>query len=967
MATQYRRDLVALLAYLLLTLVLTYPLVLHFGTHVTGDGGDDPALAWNLWWVRYALFDLGANPIFTDFMFFPIGLNLAFYTLTYLNAFLSIPFQFTLGLVPAVNLNLVLSFTLSGFGAYLLVKYLLRHTEALAMQADEAAFIAGLVYAFSSNKFLYASLGQFNIASSHWIPFYILFLIKAFPFTSTAPGLGVGALGGSARYGFLLGLFLLLQALSELIFASFLVIVTVVYLLFWILDFRFSIRVSRNEKRGTRTNDQQSKIQNPNSRIEKLQSLILTVFFFSLTFLLPMSPILAAMLADIQAEGDFIQSGLGFSNIFSADLLGFFVPSRLHPLFGGLEAQFHFAYINFVYLGYIALALALIATLKVKPARVWALAFAAVLVVTLGPTLRVNGAEIDLPLPFEVLLALPLIKGNRYPSRWSVLLTLCLAVMVGYGVAWLLNRARQMADGESQIANRKSPVSNSGSAISLVSFANQKQSPISNLQSRRSRLAALCLLPPASWLLPTLLSFLLLFEHVSLPLSLSDFRIPDSYAPIAREPGSWSVMELPLAWRNGFRVTGSYRADSQAPIDRIFMFAQWYQTAQQHPILNGNTSRNPELKFQYFAEAPVLDSLIAVQTGHAVDDATRSRDRALAPQVLHFLGTRYVIWHTPYETVNRDVADKTRAYLESVLPVTQISESYANERGVVAYRVKPGPATEEVTINPTHPLARLYLGEGWGALGGDALWMQRNEATIFLPLDAPRATRLTLQGVRRSGSDLTLRVNGHTIARTASASAENYDFSIPAGVLHAGMNVLTLEAGTLTRVAEANLPLSIVARSAGEEQGAFGHIYVNGEDESPNERGYNIVVLEPHTGQVLARGNFDTFNSEGESQRLAEFIDRVAPGEIVAVAASDEASFHLTPSAVDALRSIGGQQDLRGKFRWSHALIGVKAAPSASASEAASETRVSQVMLNAPLTEPTIAARVSAIRIEIER
>src|SRR5512135_2359828 len=108
---KYRADLFALVAYFLLAIVLTYPLILHFTTHVTGDGSDDPALAWNLWWVRYALFDLGRNPIYTDYMFFPIGLNLAFYTLTYLNAFLSLPLQFTFGLIPAANVNLLLSFT----------------------------------------------------------------------------------------------------------------------------------------------------------------------------------------------------------------------------------------------------------------------------------------------------------------------------------------------------------------------------------------------------------------------------------------------------------------------------------------------------------------------------------------------------------------------------------------------------------------------------------------------------------------------------------------------------------------------------------------------------------------------------------------------------------------------------------------------------------------------------------------
>src|SRR5262249_13567929 len=155
----------------------------------------------NLWWVRYALLDAGQNPIYTNAIFYPIGLNLGFYTLTYLNAFLSIPLQFTIGLVPAANVNLILSFTLSGFGTYLLVTYLLRRTATIQQAIPSefqawgiplAAFVAGLLYAFSSNKFLYASLGQFNIASSQWIPFYILFLLKIFD--SPKPPLRYGVL-----------------------------------------------------------------------------------------------------------------------------------------------------------------------------------------------------------------------------------------------------------------------------------------------------------------------------------------------------------------------------------------------------------------------------------------------------------------------------------------------------------------------------------------------------------------------------------------------------------------------------------------------------------------------------------------------------------------------------------------------------------------------------------------------------
>ncbi|MCL4396462.1 MAG: hypothetical protein M1482_16945 [Chloroflexi bacterium] len=215
--TRRRADLLALGAYILLAILLTFPLVLHFATHVAGDGSDDPALAWNLWWVPYSILHLGASPIYTDYMFYPIGLNLAFYTLTYLNAFLALPIQLAFNLVVAANVNLLFSFALSGFGTYLLASYLLRQApkdekEAIGAPAliGLAAFTAGALYAFSSNKLLYASLGQFNIASSQWIPFYVLFLLKT---------TDVRRSGGSAarvvRYGALTGLFLLLQALSE--------------------------------------------------------------------------------------------------------------------------------------------------------------------------------------------------------------------------------------------------------------------------------------------------------------------------------------------------------------------------------------------------------------------------------------------------------------------------------------------------------------------------------------------------------------------------------------------------------------------------------------------------------------------------------------------------------------------------------------------------------------------------------
>ncbi|MEZ4612607.1 MAG: hypothetical protein R2838_20580 [Caldilineaceae bacterium] len=65
-----------------------------FTTHVTGDGIDDPALAWNLWWIFARLVEQHRLDIFhVDWMFHPIDINLAFYTLTPLNGLLSVPLQ----------------------------------------------------------------------------------------------------------------------------------------------------------------------------------------------------------------------------------------------------------------------------------------------------------------------------------------------------------------------------------------------------------------------------------------------------------------------------------------------------------------------------------------------------------------------------------------------------------------------------------------------------------------------------------------------------------------------------------------------------------------------------------------------------------------------------------------------------------------------------------------------------------
>ncbi len=438
------------------------------------------------------------------------------------------------------------------------------------------------------------------------------------------------------------------------------------------------------------------------------------------------------------------------------------------------------------------------------------------------------------------------------------------------------------------------------------------------------------------------------------------------YDTIARDAGDFTVLEIPLAWRNGFRMTGT--------LDSAMMFEQWYQTKHQRPILGGNTSRNPELKFQYFTEAPVLNSLIAVETGHALDPARLQADRELAPAVLSFFGVRYIVWHSPRDLTgpqNRAALDVARAYIEQVLPVTQFSDETDETGQTIAYRVNELPTPADNLIRADGPLARLSLGEGWGAVGQPVVWSTRREARIFIRRDgrSTAETSLRLRLYSPTAQAAGVRVNGQAVGQLAlQAGWGEYALPVPASAWRDGMNQVVLQFDRLVPAAsvrEGNRsigttgvvsPVSLVVRSAGSEIGDFAHIFVDGVEASPNQRGYNIVVVDASTGRVEARRAFDTFASEAESARLAQFIAEIPAGKIVALAVRDEASRYLTPQAAEALQTLGAAEDLQGRWRWSHAIVGVKGAPAGAALEAASEVMPAQLVVGVGAMEPNVSA-----------
>ncbi len=140
----------------------------------------------------------------------------------------------------------------------------------------------------------------------HWIPFAALYVLRLGD--SDSPRRGQWPAGGAVH---------VFQAWAELTYASFLLIFCAIYLV-WRLPSLWA---------------------GPGPAATTLRSLALGFAVAALVFSLGITPFLAAMLPDMLREGDFFASGGGFADVFSADLMGYLAPTRLHPLLGDWAAQ----------------------------------------------------------------------------------------------------------------------------------------------------------------------------------------------------------------------------------------------------------------------------------------------------------------------------------------------------------------------------------------------------------------------------------------------------------------------------------------------------------------------------------------------------------------------------------------------------------------------------------------------------
>lgn len=499
--------------YLLLTLFMTYPLVLNLKTHIPGISEDGPIHVWHLWWLKHSLFTLKSNPIVTNYVFWPQTINTIFDCHTFTNALISLPLQPIFGLVLTSNLIIIASLTLSAIGAYLLAKYVLK--DGLV------AFASGIIFAFSPYIFAHLLDGHTNLITTWPIPFYLLFLLK------TLKGL-------RWKDAIVAGIFLGALSMNDYTYTAFSLILTGLIFLYYLLT---SWR-----------------------RLVSFKTVSRLGLLFVIWFLI-FSP-LAIPALKAHFEGFSPGVSLWVQNFYAADLFWFLKPSPLHPLLGNLVPAPKLGIIeSTVTLGWSVIFLSLVGAILILLSRkrklgLWVFLAVAFFVLTLGPSLHINGKSewyfgdfrLMIPLPFILVHVLPFIGGTQEPVRMTSVLMLPLAVLVAAALKSLTSKLPRFGK------------------ILAVEIA----------------------------------SAVIIFEFLAIPFPLNDMKVPEVYSEIAADEDDFAVMSLPLGWNNNDEALG------QTVLGNL----QYYQVVHQHPIFRGTVARLPNENFDFYKKQPGMEFLI---------------------------------------------------------------------------------------------------------------------------------------------------------------------------------------------------------------------------------------------------------------------------------------------------------------------------------------------------------------------
>ena len=537
-----RREAAALFGYVCLALVFAWPLPVRMADAMLGlPAGDAGVYVWNLWVFRHELVENHRLPFLTSEILLlnsPVPLALHNYT-TFANL-LALPLIPLLGVLRTFNVLVLASGVMSGYAMY---------TYARVRTEDAgAAWIGGVLFGFS--PFMSARAAEhFSLTLAAPLPIFGLLMYRIY----AAPSLGLAcAAGATVAWAFLCdayyAVYCLLMAAFTATYSVFsmerqtstvrhhwwrsvteLAIVCVAGLIVGML-LRGGGRV---DVWGIRVSF--TRLYTPVliltllvmvriwlsirlrvKHVSNLSAYAQVAAVAGLVCFVMLSPVLSAVSSPF-GERQWINPGVMWRNSApGVDALAFFAPNPLHPLFGFLSYHWFESMPggfneNVVAIPWVALSTILIGIFawRFRPHRGWVLFTALFAVMAMGPFISISRHLTYLPTPWALLRYLPIVGAARMPTRFSILVTMGVAMMLAMVVQEM--RAR----------------------------------------SQRPRLHT------------AIVAALLLFELLPAPRVMNDATVPAPYRFIAADPRPVRVLSLPFGLRDGISSRGNYSASSQ--------------------------------------------------------------------------------------------------------------------------------------------------------------------------------------------------------------------------------------------------------------------------------------------------------------------------------------------------------------------------------------------------------------------
>ncbi len=399
------------LIYLVITLVMFWPVTTSFATRIAASGGDAYQSMWNIWWTLHAV-SSGHSIWKTNLLYWPVGANLITQDLEPISALISAPFSLV-SLAAAYNFIFILGFVLSGLGMYLLAKYM--------TGSRYASVIAGIIFTFSAVHIAQA-YGHINYTNLEWLPIFVLLLLKMLD-------------TGKYRYAVLLGIsFVLLMFMADIELG-----IQAILLSIAILAGYLAVKSKRH-------------------LVLKRRTLINMGIFAASAFIVgawAYIPIIHFLGSGGTSTANSL-NGIIHNELWSADLESFLLPSQYNGIFHSISNGYAQIYKGdptetTTYVGYSVMALALIGLYgekKRKTTIFWGIVALVFILLALGPKVIISGnpelmpnANVTtIPTLYQIYHAVPGINIIREPGRFDISAMLALSILAAFGIKHIEGR-----------------------------------------------------------------------------------------------------------------------------------------------------------------------------------------------------------------------------------------------------------------------------------------------------------------------------------------------------------------------------------------------------------------------------------------------------------------------------------------------------------------------------------------------